>query len=84
MKATEMAEQVKKQFPGLVIDFVADTEDRQEVEVYGFGKTADWKATKAGLEALGFICYPNGGIWRGKVERPVQERGTWVKPPTDW
>jgi hypothetical protein len=52
---------------------ISMNEAHQQVEVYGFHLTADFKACKAALEALGFSCGPNMGFWQGEVEeRPAQ------------
>ena len=53
---------------------ISVNEKHQQVEVYGFHLTADWKACKATLEALGFSCMPNCGMWQGEVEeKPVKK-----------
>ena len=46
---------------------------RGDIDISQFGKTADWKACKAALEALGFDCGPNCGLWRNEeaYENPL-------------
>lgn len=70
MKAQEMADKIKNDptFDGL--DIFVD-ERWGTVDVNGFGATADWKATKAKLEELGFSCGPNFG----RYEEPEFEPG---------
>ncbi|MFA4974452.1 MAG: hypothetical protein WC683_17740 [bacterium] len=42
-------------------------ERRQQVEVYGFHLTKDFRACRIALENLGFGCMPNSGFWQGYV-----------------
>lgn len=60
MKQSEMLEKLNgiEELKGLEI--WADKR-RPVIEVSGFNRTADWKATKAILESLGFDCGPNSG-----------------------
>lgn len=53
---------------------ISINEAHQQIEIYAFHKTADFKACKAALESLGFACMPNSGFWQGEVEeKPAQK-----------
>lgn len=56
---------------------------RPIIEVNGFNRTADWKATKAILQAMGFDCMPNSGIiYTDDQPAPVVQRQ--LSPEEQW
>lgn len=69
MNAKELAEKLNQMSEVAGAEIIVN-EAHQQIEIYAFHKTADFKACKAALEALGFSCGPNMGFWQGEVEAP--------------
>ncbi len=67
MNASELVEKLNGMSEVSGAEIVVN-EAHQQVEVYSFHLTVDFRACKAALESLGFSCMPNSGFWQGEAE----------------